>query len=455
MKKKYIAVAVVFAFVLTVFLSIVMPDKIIYGDQHLVVSVNLRIQKDLKLKMYYLTNGQKDYTGDQVLEIEAKGSDDFQLVSFIMPVDNITGIRLDLGTNPEYVDIEGISYFDGFEDKCIDLETIEKDFTLINIEKANPGTEYLTIYSTQENPYIFNECNMSYTWDKTHSNKVLYTGIIFAILIITNYLLLLFFTDEVRAIFHARKQIKVLAMNDFKSRYIGSYLGRVWGVISPIMTIIMFWFVFQVGLRSNPVSNVPFILWLIAAMIPWNYFSDAWLSGNGAFTGYSFIVKKVVFNVDILPLVKVLGSSILNIIFMAIVIIVYTLYGVFPGLHIIDLVYFSVCLMFLALGLSMISATLNVFMKDVGQFLGIIMQYLMWFTPIMWPYTMIPAKFSWMYKLNPLFYVTNGCRESLINGVWFYEHYEMMIYFWVFTIGCLVLGTYLMKKMKPHFADVL
>lgn len=105
----------------------------------------------------------------------------------------------------------------------------------------------------------------------------------------------------------------------------------------------------------------------------------------------------------------------------------------------------------------MITATLNVFMKDVGQFLNIMIQYLMWFTPIMWVYTMIPtsSKLSLIYKLNPLFYVMNGYRESLIEGKWFFHHYSMMIYYWAFTIAVLLIGMYLMKKMKPHFADVL
>lgn len=455
MKKKYIFVTIISALLVTIFLSIVMPDKWAYGDQHLIVTANLRVQKDMTVKMYYLTDGQQDYTESQKLEVSIKGSEEFQKISYIVPVDAITGIRLDLGEAPEYVDIEGISYYDGENDCNLGIQKIEKDFKLVNIEKANPGEEYLTIYSKNENPYIYSDCNMEYHWDKSHTNRPLYTVIIFVVLCVLFYILLNVFGEDVKAIYHSRNQIKALAMNDFRSRYVGSYLGRIWGIISPIMTILMFWFVFQVGLRSNPISNVPFILWLIAAMIPWNFFSDAWLSGNGAFTGYSYIVKKVVFNIDILPLVKILGSSILNVIFHVLIIIVYTAYGLFPGWHIIDMVYFSICLTVLALALSMITATLNVFMKDVGQFLGIVMQYLMWFTPIMWMYTMIPAKLSWMYKLNPLFYVTNGYRESLIDGVWFFERYDLMLYFWGFTFVCLLVGNYLMKKLKPHFADVL
>ena len=102
-------------------------------------------------------------------------------------------------------------------------------------------------------------------------------------------------------------QVLSLAASDFKSRFSGSYLGIFWGVIQPLSTIILFWFVFQVGFRSNPVDDVPFILWLSAGMIPWNFFYDAWYGGTSAFTSYSYIVKKVVFRIEVLPLVKILS----------------------------------------------------------------------------------------------------------------------------------------------------
>lgn len=251
------------------------------------------------------------------------------------------------------------------------------------------------------------------------------------------------------------EQIGALALSDFKNRFSGSYLGIFWGIIQPISTIFLFWFVFQVGFRSQPIENVPFILWLAAGMIPWNYFYDAWFSGTLAFTSYSYIVKKVVFQVEYLPLVKALSSAILNLLFNGILLIIYLIYGRFPGIHILDLIYFSICLMLFSLGLSYITATFHVFIKDVGQFLGILLQFLMWMTPMMWQYTMIPEKYSWFYKLNPLHYIINGYRESLIDRKWFFTHWVQMIWFWSVTAVLLFCGSRLMNKLKIHFADVL
>ncbi len=256
----------------------------------------------------------------------------------------------------------------------------------------------------------------------------------------------------------SRKQVTALAKSDFRGRYSGSYFGAFWGIAQPTMTILLFWFVFQVGFRSQPVSDAPFLLWLVAGMMPWNFFQDAWTSSNRAFVGYDYIVKKIVFNVDILPMVKILASCIMNIIYNMIILVVFMLYGWFPGVHILDMLYFSVCLTMFAWGLSMITATVTVFVKDVSQLLTIVMQFVMWLTPIMWDYHMLDAvstKLKWVYLLNPLFYVVNGYREALIDGKWFFNHFYMMAWFWLVTIVIDIIGIRLMRTFKPHFADIL
>lgn len=284
---------------------------------------------------------------------------------------------------------------------------------------------------------------------------IIYVVVTFLLINKKNILEWILKNEKRKKIFENFDQICALAISDFKGRFSGSYLGIFWGILQPLSTILLFWFVFQVGFRSNPIDGVPFILWLAAGMIPWNFFYDSWFSGTSTFTAYSYIVKKVVFNIEVLPLVRVMSSMILNLIFNGILVVIYCIYGRFMGVHLFDMLYFSICLFVLTLGLSYITATLNVFMKDVGQFMGIILQVLMWMTPLMWDYHVISDNLAWLYKLNPLHYVLNGYRESLISGHWFFYHKDQMIWFWVVTILLFIIGRSLMKKMKDHFADVL
>lgn len=253
----------------------------------------------------------------------------------------------------------------------------------------------------------------------------------------------------------SRRLILNMSLNDFKNRYSGSYFGLVWAIIQPIATILIFWFVFQVGFRAQPVADAPFILWLCAGMVPWSFFNDALMSGTGAFTSYSFIVKKLVFNTGILPLIKVLSSFYLSLIFTALLLLVFTLYGFFPGIHFLSVLYFNACLFFLVSGLSYLLATINVFFRDTTQIVGICLQFGMWLTPIMWSETMIPARFHWIVKINPLYYIVNGMRDALIGREWFLIHPLQTIYFWIVTVLICVFGLIFYKKMKFHFADVL
>ena len=84
--------------------------------------------------------------------------------------------------------------------------------------------------------------------------------------------------------------------------------GVIWGFIQPLVTIAVYWFVFQVGFRSGDVGDKPFVLWFIAGIIPWFFFSEALSSTTNVFLEYSYLVKKVVFKIEILPVVKIVSA---------------------------------------------------------------------------------------------------------------------------------------------------
>ena len=109
-----------------------------------------------------------------------------------------------------------------------------------------------------------------------------------------------------KELFGNRKLILNLAKNDFKTKYAGSYLGIVWAFIQPVVTVLVYWFVFEVGLRQTGNAEVPFVLWLIAGLVPWFFFSDALNGGTNSLLEYNYLVKKVVFKISVLPIVKII-----------------------------------------------------------------------------------------------------------------------------------------------------
>lgn len=262
----------------------------------------------------------------------------------------------------------------------------------------------------------------------------------------------------VRKIISNRKLIWELSRSDFKTKYAGSYLGIIWAFIQPVVTVLVYWFVFEVGLRSGSNMEVPFVLWLIAGIVPWFFFSDAWNGGTSALLSYQYLVKKVMFQFDILPVVKVLSSLYVHVFFVGFTVFMYCLYGLFPDLYTLQAIYYSVCVFCFVLGLSYLTSAIVVFFRDLTQIIGIVLQVGIWMTPIMWNIETMENIPSWLitvFRLNPMFYIVSGYRDAFINKVGFWEHPLWTLYFWVFTLVCLLWGCRIFKKLKPHFADVL
>lgn len=251
--------------------------------------------------------------------------------------------------------------------------------------------------------------------------------------------------------------ILYLSKNDLKTKFAGSYLGVIWAFVQPIITIVLYWFVFQVGLKSPGVSNVPFVLWLMAGLIPWFFFQEAWMSATNCFGEYSYLVKKVVFNIDILPVVKILSSLWIHLFFIVVLLVIYGIFGFFPGVIAIQLLYYSICMIALVLALSYLTSAIAVFFKDTLQIVGIATQIGTWVTPILWNIDTIELSsvIITIFKLNPMYYIVQGYRTTLIYGQGFWEHRILTLYFWVVTIIIFVIAWIMYRRLKPHFADSL
>ncbi len=254
-----------------------------------------------------------------------------------------------------------------------------------------------------------------------------------------------------------RELIWKLSLNDFKSKYSGNYLGIFWAFVQPVVTVLVYWFVFAVmrgdwGLDGN---GYPFVLWLIAGIVPWFFFSDAISQGTSALLSYEYLVKKVVFKISILPIIKIISVLFIHLFFICFTMILLACYGYYPDLYSLQVLYFSFCVFVLTLAMSYVTCSVVVFFRDLGQVIAIALQVGIWITPIMWNIEVLPRPLQILFKLNPVFYAVDGYRMSLLDKMWFWEHFYSTAYFWIFTIVCFLFGALVFKKLKIHFADVL
>ncbi|PKN13213.1 MAG: teichoic acid ABC transporter permease [Deltaproteobacteria bacterium HGW-Deltaproteobacteria-4] len=257
-------------------------------------------------------------------------------------------------------------------------------------------------------------------------------------------------------LFSKRHIITELTKNDFRKKYLGSYLGILWAFVHPTIYIAIVWFVFQVGFRSQPMDNFPFVLWMLAGIIPWFFFSECLASATNSIMENAFLVKKVAFSMGMLPLVKILSSLIIHCFFIAVIFVMFTVYGYPPSIYNLQVFYYLFSAIVLLLGLSWLTSSLTLFLKDTGQIVTMILQFAFWMTPIFWSPKHLPPKIMTLIKLNPVYYIVEGYRQSFIYKTWFWEqNYMMTLYFWCVTLFFFFLGAVVFRRLRPHFADVL
>ena len=257
-------------------------------------------------------------------------------------------------------------------------------------------------------------------------------------------------------IFRDKEVFATLVRNDFQARFAGSYLGVFWAFVQPVITIVLYWFVFQFGLRSGNVSDHPFILFLMGGLVPWFYFSESWSGASSSLVEYNYLVKKVVVNVGFLPVIKVCSALFVHLFFVAIVVLMTVFYGYGIHLWLLQLPYYICCMAVLVLGLAYITAACTVFFRDMTQVVNIMLTIGIWMTPIMWnAETAMKPAVQKLFRLNPVYYIVDGFRDALLDRVWFWEKPVWSIYFWCFTILVYLVGVKLFNRLKVHFSDVL
>ena len=251
------------------------------------------------------------------------------------------------------------------------------------------------------------------------------------------------------------KTIFELAKNDFSGKYSGNVLGIFWAFVQPLITIFIYIFVFQFAFRAvNDINGYPYSLWLIAGIIPWLFFNEAILSAANVFVEYSYLVKKVVFDIDILPYVKIMSSFFVHLFFIVIALAIFVLSGKTISWSFLQIIYYLFCLVCLILSLSFLFSTIVVFFRDFSQIINIVLQIMIWMTPIMWNYDDLAYRWKEVFKINPMFYIVRGYRSCFMAGDYFWQS-SLTIWFWLFVVLSGLIGYRFYKKMKPHFPDVL
>ncbi len=255
--------------------------------------------------------------------------------------------------------------------------------------------------------------------------------------------------------------LRILVRRDLEARYKGSVLGNLWPLVNQLSQLLIYTYVFSIvlkvklslnGLPGN--ENLTFGLWLFAGLLPWIAFTSGLTQSAGSVVGQPNLVKKVVFPLALLPLIPILSAFIessfgLMALIFFVAVISHTLH---TTLALLPLVWLPQ-LLFTA-GLGYLAAGLTVFLRDIPQSLGVILNLWFYLTPLVYPAKVIPQQWrDWVFWLNPMAAIAEVYRDLVLVGE--VKHWGEWGVSSMIAVVVFCGGLWCYRRLRPAFADVL
>lgn len=255
--------------------------------------------------------------------------------------------------------------------------------------------------------------------------------------------------------------LATLVRRDLEAQYKGSILGNLWPLLNQLSQLLIYTYVFSIVLKVKlnlqgfpENSDVTFGVWLFAGLLPWNAFTSGLIKAGVSVVGQPNLVKKVVFPLGLLPLVPIftaLIESSLGLIAL-IAIVAVSSQKLNATLLLLPLVWLPQLL--ITAGLGYLTAGLTVFLRDIPQTLGVILNFWFYLTPIVYPASIIPEQWRvWIFWLNPMAAISEVYRDLILIGQ--VEHWGEWGVAFLISAAIFYGGLSVYRRLRPAFADVL
>lgn len=253
------------------------------------------------------------------------------------------------------------------------------------------------------------------------------------------------------------KKIISMAIIDLKKIYKGAALGWFWIIAKPMVNILIYWFLFDIGLRvGKSINGIPYFMWLIVGLLPWFFISDMIITAPTAYKKYNYLVNKMKFPISTIPTFTCLSRFIVHIFLTIIVIIVYIIVTKSIDIYFISLPFYMIFMFLIINTFSNIFALISSLSKDVGNLIKTLQTPILVLSPIFWNIDYI--NISWIKTLqffNPVSYFVTGYRNVFINKIWFFENPTELIIMITILIILVLINIFLHKKIASSIPDYL
>jgi len=247
-----------------------------------------------------------------------------------------------------------------------------------------------------------------------------------------------------------------LVRRDFHQRFVGSAAGWLWGVIHPIVMLLCWTFVFRICMKFELPKDAPtqnYVLFLFVGNLPWLLFQETIVRSSASLLDQANLITKTVFPSELVPVSIFLSSLIHHLIAIALATVAI---GIFDG-GISGMMWFLPIYILLtgmmAIGFGWMAAALNVYLRDTGQVVQVVLMLWFWITPIFIMPELVPVKLRFLVRWNPMSYVVDGYRHLMFEVEW--PHWGSIAVLAVFATIIFVTGGLFFRHLKRGFADVL
>ena len=259
--------------------------------------------------------------------------------------------------------------------------------------------------------------------------------------------------------FQYLQQIFKLAKADLVKTYRGAALGWAWAIIKPAVTIFVYWFTFQVGIKGlgDEVEGFPYFLWLISGVIPWFYMSDMITGGTECIRKYSYLVTKMKFPISTIPTFFNISKFMVHLLLMIIMVIIFVIMGYPPEIYIIQLPIYMILNFLIFNVFSLFASLLACMSKDFANLVKALVTAVFWLSGIIWNIDTM-KDIVWLkslLKINPVTYLVEGYRNCFIHKTWIWESPKTLIAFCIILLILFILSIWTYKRLRKEIPDVL
>jgi len=260
------------------------------------------------------------------------------------------------------------------------------------------------------------------------------------------------FQLDLEGIWHYRELLYFLVWRDLKIRYKQTVIGIGWAILQPVVTMLIFTFIFG-DLVKVPSDGLPYAIFAYSALLPWNYFAGALQRSVASVVGDAALVSKVYFPRLILPIAGTLSGLVDFLISFMLLVAMMSWYGIRLSWTSLTLPLFIVFALCTALAVGLWLSALNVRYRDVGHTIPFLVQAWMYASPIVYPLSIVPERYRFFYSLNPMVGVIEGFRWALFGKQ--SPDFAVMSISAVVVIFLIGGGLVFFRNMERTFADVV